>query len=60
MKGFRFFHLFLSSPEIEVIREWERLAIGGCESRYQAYKNGEMGSVDALDSLETLRARFTK
>ncbi len=60
MKRFRFFLLFSSSPDIEAIREWDRLAIGECESRYENFKKGEMGSVDALDAIETLRARFTK
>lgn len=60
MKGFRFFHLSSSSPEVESIRDWERLAIGECESRYKASKKGEMGSVDALDAIATLRFRFAK
>lgn len=52
--------LLYASLEVETDREWNRKAIGECESRYEAYKSGEMGSVDALDALVTLRAKFVK
>lgn len=37
-----------------------RKAIAECESRYEAYKNGEMGSVDALAAIGALRTKFVK
>ena len=52
--------LLYTSLEVEADREWNRKAIAECESRYEAYKNGEMGSSDALAAIETLRTKFVK
>jgi hypothetical protein len=46
--------------EVEADGEWNRKAIAECESRYEAYKNGEMGSSDALDAIDALRTKFVK
>ena len=46
--------------EVEADREWNRKAIAECESRYEAYKNGDMGSVDALEAIAAPRTRFVK
>lgn len=52
--------LLYSSLDTDADGEWNRKAIAECESRYQAYKNGEMGSVDALDAIAALRIKYTK
>lgn len=52
--------LLHTSLDDEADRERNRKAIAECESRYEAYKNGEMGSVDALEAIETLRTKFVK
>lgn len=55
--------LLYTSLEVEVDREWNRKAVAECESRYEAYKNGEMGSSEGLgflDRIEALRAKFVK
>lgn len=52
--------LLYTSLEVEADRERNRKAIAECESRYEAHKNGEMGSVDALEAIETLRTKFVK
>lgn len=52
--------LLYTSLEVDADREWNRKAIDECGSRYEAYKKGEMGSVDALDAIESLRAKFAK
>lgn len=56
----RLAELLYTSLEVEADREWNGKAIAECESRYEAYKNGEMGSVDALDAIEALRTKFVK
>ncbi len=40
----RLAELLYTSLEVEADREWNRKAIAECESRYEAYKNEEMGS----------------
>jgi tRNA(Ile2) C34 agmatinyltransferase TiaS len=52
--------LLYTSLEVEADREWNHKAIAESESRYAAYKNGEMGSVDALAAIEVLRNKFVK
>ncbi len=52
--------LLYTSLEVETDREWNHKAIAECESRYEAYKNGEMGSVGALEAIEILRAKYVK
>ena len=52
--------LLYTSLEVEADREWNRKVIAECESRYEAYTSGEMGSVDALDAIEALRTKFVK
>ena len=52
--------LLYTSVEVDADREWNRKAIDECESRYEAYKNGEMGSVDALEAIAGLRTKFVK
>ena len=52
--------LLYTSLEVEADREWNRKAIAECESRYEAYQNGEMGSVDALEAIAALRTKFVK
>jgi hypothetical protein len=51
-------NLLYESLEVEADREWERKAIVECESRYEAYKRGEMGSADAFEAIEKLRAKY--
>lgn len=46
--------LLYTSLEVEADCEWNHKAIAECESRYEAYKNGEMGSVDALKAIDAL------
>lgn len=42
------------SLEVEADREWNRKAIAECESRYEAYKNGEMGASEGLGFLDRI------
>lgn len=52
--------LLYTSLEVDADRGWNHKAIAECESRYEAYKNGEMGSVDALEAIDALRTRYAK
>lgn len=52
--------LLYTSLEVEADREWNRKAIAECESRYEAYQEGKMGSADAFEMLERLRAKSAK
>lgn len=52
--------LLYTSLEVEADREWSHKAVAECESRYEAYKHGEMGSVDALAAIQALRTKFVK
>ena len=52
--------LLYASLEVEADREWNRKAVAECESRYEAYKRGEMGSTDAFEAIEKIRARLRK
>ena len=49
--------LLYTSLEVEADREWNRKAIAECESRYEAYKNGEMGSSEGLDFLDRIESK---
>jgi hypothetical protein len=48
--------LLYTSLEVEADREWNRKAIAECESRYEAYKNGEMGSSEGLGFLDRIES----
>lgn len=48
--------LLYTSLEVEADREWNRKAIDECVSRYEAYKNGEMGSSAGLDFLDRIES----
>lgn len=49
--------LLYTSLEVEADREWNRKAIAECESRYEAYKNGEMGSSEGLGFLDRIESK---
>ena len=51
--------LLYTSLEVEADREWNQKAIAECESRYEAYKNGEMGSSEGLGFLDRIESRTT-
>ncbi len=48
--------LLYTSLEVEADRDWNRQAIAECESRYEAYKNGEMGSSEGLGFLDRIES----
>ena len=52
--------LLYTSLEVEADREWNRKAVAECESRYEAYKKGEMGSVDAFEAIDKLREKYRR
>jgi hypothetical protein len=52
--------LLYASLEVEAHQEWKRKAAAECESRWEAYKRGEMGSVDAVETIKALQARFAR
>jgi hypothetical protein len=60
LERIRLADLLYTSLEVEADPEWTRKAIAECESRYQAYKNGEMGSVDALEAIAALQSKYVK
>ena len=49
--------LLYTSLEVEADREWNHTAIAECESRYEAYKSGEMGSSEGLGFLDRLESK---
>jgi putative addiction module component (TIGR02574 family) len=57
LERIRLADLLYSSIEAEADREWTRKAIAECESRYQAYKNGEMGSSEGLGFLDRIESK---
>ena len=52
--------LLYTSLEVEADQEWKRKAQDECDSRWEAYKRGEIGSVDAVEAIKTLQARFAR
>jgi hypothetical protein len=57
LERIRLADLLYSSLEVEADREWNRKAIAECESRYQAYKSGEMGSTLGLGFLDRIESK---
>lgn len=53
-------NLLYESLEVEADREWERKVVTECKSRYEAYKRGEMQSVNAFDAIEALRVKHLR
>ena len=52
--------LLYTSLEVEADQEWKRKAGEECDSRWEAYKRGEIGSVDAVEAIKALQARFAR
>ncbi|MCW1885926.1 addiction module protein [Luteolibacter flavescens] len=50
--------LLYTSLEVEADRDWKRKAQDECDSRWEAYKRGEIAAVDAAEAIKTLQARF--
>jgi hypothetical protein len=50
--------LLYASLETDAKKAWNRLALTECDARFEAYKNGEMKTVDANEALEMLWIKY--
>ncbi|MCW1921337.1 addiction module protein [Luteolibacter arcticus] len=52
--------LLYSSLEVAADEEWKRKAAEECESRWEAYKRGDIGSTVWTDFLDRIEAKYPR